>query len=383
MQKVTTVEGMPPFLTPRRSSSFYVPPEGKLAAECFALPFQYATEVRYSRCRQLVVANGTFPLTASCMLTTSLPFLLFPCGQNLWVVAFDGSDLAKRALRLASFLMNPKMSLKGRQDNVLVVTCNMPGESAADHSALFADCVLELMRCGIWEKRVACKAIDLPDGWTVGDGLVYFANHVHGAGSTRLVLGAAGVTAQSTGAGHTEYRFARLGGIAKQCLAKVKVPVTIVKEPWVYREGPLGRVQRLGRNGEPGVTIVCCVDSSNLSELAFDMAVSLCREGDTLRAIHVSGHDRKGESELVASSYSAECQKVADAKGLASAEFVACDIHGSIADTVIQATADADVIVMGSVELSDVNKRHVLGSVCLSVAQHPTAHMMIVKSYAT
>ena len=70
-----------------------------------------------------------------------------------------------------------------------------------------------------------CTTIELPsDSWSVGDALVYFANHINN-GRARLLVGGAGM--------HNEKAtWAKLGSIAEQCLAKVKVPVVLVKGPW-------------------------------------------------------------------------------------------------------------------------------------------------------
>lgn len=335
----------------RSVSSSYSPPVGKLSPETFDLPFQYATE-------------------------------------HLWIVAVDGSQLGMRALRLAAWLMNPKISLHsaGGQDNILVVHCIPAGapmtpRTQNEPTALFANAKAELMKCGVWEKRISCKAIELPDGWSPADGIIYFANHVglnhdtH-AVHARLVLGCAGEQ-KSTG------QYARLGSIAKQCLATVKVPVTVVKEGrWVVQECGAGRLQRLGRNGQPGCTMFCCVDGSSTSDMALDVAVSTCREGDTLHVLYVSSTDRPGQAEELRNKYETECGKLVASKGLAACTYIECPEKGaSVAETIIEATGDADLVVMGSVELADVKKRHVLGSVCMAIARHPTAHLTIVKNY--
>jgi nucleotide-binding universal stress UspA family protein len=326
-------------------SSSYSPPDGKLAPECFDVSFKYATD-------------------------------------SLWVVAIDGSALGKNALHLAAWLMNPKNKLKGGQDNVLVVHCTKPG-STNDLSHLFATCTTELMKCGLWEQRIKCQGIELPHGWGVGDAIVYFANHVGLAQddkvkNTHLVLGCAGP--DDTG------NYSRMGEIAKQCLAKVKVPVTVVKDKWVYKEGALGRLARLGMNGQPGIKVVVCVDGSVSSDLALDKAASLCREGDTLEALYVTSAEHEmDETARIASKYGAECAKIKESIGLVAGTFknIEHDPHSgtSIADDIVTAAFDADLIVMGSVELVNIKRRHTLGSVCISVAKHPTAHLCVVKHY--
>ena len=82
-------------------------------------------------------------------------------------VALDGSELSFQALRLVTFLMNPKHVLKGMHDNVVVVTVLKRGESEASKHHILNDARVELIKCGVGDFNISTKAITLPDGWEV------------------------------------------------------------------------------------------------------------------------------------------------------------------------------------------------------------------------
>ena len=328
--------GEPPMLKKRQST--FEPPEGKLHADAFDLLF---------------VPSGC-----------------------LWVIAVDGSDLSMRALRLAAFLMNPTFIKSGQRDQVVVVNIVQQGE--AENTNLLVTCREELRKCNLQnvEKQVALKTITLPEGWSVGDGLVYFTNHVH-MGQTHLVIGAAGKRADGSG-------FSHLGSIAEQCLAKVKVPVTVVKGPWGTTShgdrGPFGRPLRHGMDASTGLQIVVCIDGSRTGDLAFDAGTSFCREGDTLTALHVESVD--STDSLCEKKYPVECEKVLESKKLAACKYVHVPSkRNSISDAIIAASDEADILVMGTVELVNIKKRNVLGSIALHIAKKAKGHLTVIKNF--
>ena len=322
----------------KKRQSTYEPPEGKLDADVFRLPFE-------------------------------------PSGC-LWVIAVDGSDLSMRVVRLASFLMNPSFIKSGQRDQVVVVNIVQRGEE--ENTNLLVTCREELRKCNLQnvEKQVALKTIPMPEGWGVGDALVYFTNHVH-MGQTQLVIGAAGKRADGSG-------FSRLGSIAEQCLAKVKVPVTIVKGPWGTSvdgdRGAFGRPLRHGMDASTGLQISVCIDGSRTGDLAFDAAASFCREGDTLTALHVNSTE---ETDMMcASKYAVECEKVRETKNLAGCQFVTVPAkRNSIAEAIVDGSVDADILVMGTVELVNIKKRNMLGSIAMHIAKATKGHLTIVKNF--
>ena len=191
-----------------------------------------------------------------------------------------------RGVRLASFLMNAKAKRVDRgRDAVLVVNVVKDGEESP--MRLFDNCTEELRKCGLNTfKQVHCMSIPLPGPtWGVGDALVYFANHVNN-GRARLVIGGPGNHKDKGG------QWKKLGSIAEQCLAKVKVPVVLVKgSSWgtdpAGDRNAFGRPMRTGADPNTGLNIYCCVDGTNTGDHAFDVAVSICREGDSLTGLHV------------------------------------------------------------------------------------------------
>ena len=338
---------MPPPSLMKRAST-YEPPDGKLSPDCFDLPFRE--------------------------------------GGIVWVVAVDGSDTSMRAARLASFLMNAKAKKvdKGR-DAVLIVNVVKPGSAVPE--ALFGNCVNELRSCGLNTlSQVHCTPIQLPnENWGVGDALVYFANHVN-MGRARLLIGGAGMH-------NDKGKWSKLGSIAEQCLAKVKVPVVLVRGSWgtdVHGDrNPLGRPIRQGKEAGSGLNILCCIDGTNTGDHAFDLATTLCREGDALSALHVEtvsdnaahANDRMS---AVEQKYTTECTKVSDSMGLAACRYL--QVHAgkgmAISEPIIEASHDCDLLVMGTVELLNIKKRHILGSIAMHIAAAAHGHMMVVKNYA-
>ena len=233
----------PPSLLKSRSS--FAPPDGKLSADSFDFEFKYE-----SRC--------------------------------LWIVALDGSDLSFRALRLCAFLMNPKNLQRGQRDNVVVVNVLKPGDPDDKNDHLWGDAKNELIKCGVFLHNIACKSIQLPDGWEVGDALVYFANHA-GVGhscSTHLVLGAQGIDKQAGG------KMAHVG-IATQCMAKVKVPITIVGNSGARAMANAMALADQSASAETAIPsqacTSCAASMARRRHAAFDLATSLCREATRCR----------------------------------------------------------------------------------------------------
>ena len=328
----------------RRMSS-YTPPEGKLDPMDFELP------------ASVITVSGT---------------------SRLWVVGMNGSDLSMRALRLGAFLMSPSYK---NHDTILAINIVKTDAPEGDDVTLFGKCNEAVRSCGAIPERVlTCKTIRLPEGWTPGDALVYYSNHISPpcGGETRLVIGAQGNDDKGSAS--------KLGDIALQCLAKAKVPVVLVKEGWKHlahgEQGKLSRKKRMGNNDEDGIKVVCAVDGTEIGELAFDTAVSMCREGDVLHAVHV-----KTDSEVSAKAerfFQGECAKVQASKKLQECVFKTVDpaVGGlTVSEALIDASYEADLMILGTVELNTIKKRHLLGSVPLNIAKGSGAHMVVVKRY--
>ena len=197
------------------------------------------------------------------------------------------------------------------------------------------------------------------------------------------LIGAAGKTGDDRADGqptHGRSGFDVVGQVAKECMARgetplpalkrmivqpgrnnppslptyccdacaVHVPLMVVKQPWQPNlpdglRNPIGRVLRYGRNGQPGLNIFVCVDSSRLSQQAFSFAASLLRRDDRLVCLHVTnmGTDKgrnEREDEAVRVAFAVECGKLACVvPGLQGADYITTPHYKTtIADDILE-----------------------------------------------
>ena len=93
-------------------------------------------------------------------------------------------------------------------------------------------------------------------------------------------------------------------------------------------------------------------------------------------------HVMSDDAERIASQYSTTCAKVGDTLQLGRSEYKSLPmINGSVAAAIVEASHDADVLIMGTSELADVKKRHMLGSIALHIAKHTGAPLCVVKFF--
>lgn len=225
----------------------------------------------------------------------------------VWVVGMDSSRLAFRCLRLASMLMD----VKSGKHHLLVLS--IQSGDANENLTLSANCQEEARKCNVPRKNYAFKTLMKPNDWSVGETLIYYANKCAGL-KARLVIGAQGMR-RDTYSGESSMDW--IGSIAAECMAKVKVPLTVVKQPWRDVNGQrnaLGRVMRCGRNGLPGLNYLCCVDDTQISHQTFAFATQLLRPADELTVFYVAKSVKdadiiKREASL-RNHYTAECSKL-------------------------------------------------------------------------
>ena len=77
-----------------------------------------------------------------------------------------------------------------------------------------------------------CWRVLAASGWGIAGSLIYFANHLQNA---RLIIGAAGKTGDENANGMPTRGAASydvIGHVAIECMARVKVPLMVVKQPW-------------------------------------------------------------------------------------------------------------------------------------------------------
>ena len=111
--------------------------------------------------------------------------------------------------------------------------------------------------------------------------------------------------------------------------------MTIVKSNKLVTGDPLGRLNRVGRNGLPGLTFAVPVDGSIVSKRAFDYVASLMRPHDVLFCVYVLNSERELPPEQTA-SYTGECAKIQACVPQTRCELVTIDdSRGNIADDLV------------------------------------------------
>jgi len=296
----------------------------------------------------------------------------------MWIVAMDGSHLSYRCLRLASMLMD----VDNASHHILALNISEGGKT---NSLLASNTQEEVRKCGVSMQKFAFKTIGQPEKLSVAQTLVAYVNNCSDL-KVRLVLGAQGMRYDDiTGVPVMDH----IGSVAGECMERVKAPVIVVKQPWRELEGqrnPLGRVQRCGRNGKPGLNLFVCVDDSGLSKQAFNVASKMLRPGDSLVALHVRRPPRDSYSQerenKLRDSYTQSCSQLQNTiKGLESCKYIEVPrTNNSIGEDILEFTDVnmADVIIMSSEELGSSRSQQ-LGSVSLFVAKHAKPHVCIIK----
>lgn len=305
--------------------------------------------------------------------------------SKTWLVGLDGSHVSYRALRLATMMMDPNV------DTVKAFTIYDPSKDDVGASqVLMSNAEIEMRKAHLPPESWAVEAVALTEGWDLANQLIYHANHVSN-GNAVLVIGAAGKTAD----GEKAHPLGNppMGKIAEACLNRCKVPVLLTRASAAALDQQEGVTRRRGLAGEgKGLCFTVCVDQSNLSKKAFDLGLRLCRpiESDTLRALHVDDSEWMGSRppaarETLRKYYEAECHKAAFVcddltSGL---ELVPKASRDSVRDTLLSQLENTDVVVIGSMELSNFDKKIHLGSIAQAVAKLSRPHVLVVKNYTS
>ena len=315
---------------------------------------------------------------------------------KVYVVGLDGSNIGYQALRLAAMIMNPE------EDKIEVLHICLPGDDGELATRLAHNAEIELRKAQVNPLRFKICTETLREGWTLIGQLIYDANH-HTNGSAVLVMGDHGTTGE--GKPHPKNQ-PPMGKCAEACINKVKVPVLLVRGnakalleqhdmPVTQRRGMRTQDSRGNLHddapGGHGLNITVCVDGTNLSKKAFDMGLKLCRDGasDVLIAMHIDSGDWQGRPPpaltAMAQYYSSECAKASHNHEELDAEFkmVAQQPGSSLKNNLLKQLDTADIVVMGSMELSNFEKDVHLGSMAQAVARQSSAHVLIVKNYTS
>ena len=295
--------------------------------------------------------------------------------QKTYLVGLDGSELSLRAVQIAAQVMdqmkdNLVIITLGREDNPKDYEIFARNESKAKEVA---------MKNGVPHFRIVSEFVKIKGD--LFQGLKSLAN-AHANGSSILVIGAAGKGEEDREAKRPDGQ-PPMGSIAQRCLEHCKVPVLLVKA------GPkldldVMRVKRAGRDKTPGLNIAVCMDTTLVSQRAFDVGCKMLKKGDSLLVLHVSD-DEESSTPLV-QELTLSCDKLLSGGKCAKAE-VCCELRGNKKQSVrhyIEAFVEdrsIDVLVMGSVELSKVGGK-TLGSVSSAITKVSPAHCCVVKNFA-
>ena len=298
---------------------------------------------------------------------------LTPC-----VAAFAVLQLALRAVQVAAFMLDQY------NDNLVILTLGRQDSDKTDIFDRFIDRAKSIaMRSGVVHDRLYCEYLQLPEEFKkFDDALVYLSNHEN-AGGAVLVMGAAGKGDEANAK-----KSSRPGGqppighIALACLQRCKQPVILVKSGKIPDSGN-ERIKRIGSDGTKGLNIMVSMATSDVSRKAFDTALTFGTKGrdrtsDSIFLFHVQ---QSGDEKLV-EEYSVMHDKLKDEyTGVTWCSVAKSgDIHQQI-DKFIDDNK-IDVIVMGSVELSDIKKGgQYYGSVSSAVAKSSSAHCVVVKTF--
>lgn len=150
------------------------------------------------------------------------------------------------------------------------------------------------------------------------------------------------------------------------------------------------------RKGKSKLHVACAVDGGRLSRKAFDTALHFCHPGDQMSVVHVADSDLSvikpvhDDVEALGTSavkayYEHECSKAEMTMPGLDAQLQVVPKTNSIRETLLKHTDEllCDILVMGSIELSDPSKDIYLGSVSASIAKKSEAHTVIVKNFVS
>ena len=294
--------------------------------------------------------------------------------KKTYIVGLDGSELSFRSVQTAAQLMNDM------NDNLVIVTLGKKDSDKEIFERFKSRAQEVAMKNHVPHMRIYCEYIQIPDSYTIENALMSLVNHHHN-GASILVIGAAGKGDEDRKGRKPEGQ-PPIGHLALACLQRAKVPVVLVKSgPKVDLD--VTRVKRQGRDGTSGLNFLVTMDGSMVSQIAFDHACRMAAKADTLYGLHVADSDAANQPMI--DEFETLLAKVADSKTCAKAEFICQPKHLSIREHIEEVidSKHIDVVVMGSVELSNPTKGHFLGSVASAVTKASLAHCCVVKHFAT
>ena len=320
-----------------------------------------------------------------------------------YVVAVDGSDLCKRAVRLAAFLAKPF-------DRISFITVSKGGDvlSFDDYTAI----ITPLAAMSALKKPTPkdCEVVPMADGANISETLVNYLNEKYP--SSILLLGAAGRGIQDSekSKGARPSGEAPMGSVAKACLGRFLGPVFLVKKkatPDLHKDEFLKN--RHYATGKPSSAhLLCCIDDDEtLSKRCFDYATHMAKRGDVISVLYVRDTEKEFTATTLATPrtsmlnyFSDEVDK-ANSNGKGISFVMLKPYKVSTIPSTILAHVDpphdapvkhpktgaelppVDMVIMGSIKLAKADTDETLGSVSKYVCERTEAHPVIVKNYAS
>ena len=355
-----------------RSSSTIKAATGKVISVVAFKPLISLTLKRKPAKKTYIVGLDGSTVCDSQCFSSRLRSALTPCAA-----AFAVWQLALRAVQVAAFMLDQY------NDNLVILTLGRQASDKTDIFDRFVDRAKSIaIRSGVLLDRLYCEYVELPETFKkFDDALVYLGNH-ESAGGAILVMGAAG-KGDEAGAKKSSRPGGQppIGSIALACLQRCKQPVVLVKSGKIPDTSD-DRIKRIGSDGTKGLNIMVSMDMSDVSRKAFDTALTFGTKGrdrksDSIFLFHVQ---QSGDEKLV-EEYSVMQDKLKDE--YTSVTWCSVDKSGDIHQQIDKFIDDnkIDVVVMGSIELSDIKKGQYFGSVSSAVAKSSSAHCVVVKTF--
>merc|ERR1711871_474729 len=176
----------------------------------------------------------------------------------------------------------------------------------------------------------------------------------------------------------------QLGSVAQTAVRRCKIPVIVMRP---HSEG--FNLQEGVRMKRKAMTLVASVDGSAVSNKAYDMACAMAKEGDRLKVLHVvDGQKTHNKPEFKAKNikafYEQEVMKLESTKKIdAEVVLITKAAYKSITDVINEYvdSIEADLLCMGSMELSDFSKRVYLGSTTEMTINKCGSNICVIKHY--
>lgn len=288
-----------------------------------------------------------------------------PMVQRRWLICVDGSEVSYRCIRLAASLMN------AGADRLELLHISDPSLVDLDEKLIPQNildrCQEEVQAAGVRPFRWKIQHATLRESRSVSATIMHVANR-HAA---ILVLGATGMGTEVLRGASTSS--SAMGSVTEACLNRCKVPLLLV------RSGPPEAPQHALA---PKRRLAAFLGGSNSSQLAYDVALSLSRAGDSLRLLHVCEPSEDPEARAARNRYyQGEVTKQAHLLPKLDCALETLPHEGSVPATISAylGSGGVDVAVLGAGDLEKLARGVYLGPTCAEVAHFGPTHTLVIK----